>query len=162
MQNIECGHAICLPKIHALCFLPSFMEILPFWWLYELWWKIVEFILIFYGQNMNKKHGAKKIVMSTEWMKFFFLRCLSCILRENIFSSCVHKHLQEHISCFHNRYQMFSPIIVLSQSLTIGENIQCLLWKEEIGSHKCLCTNRSFSSWKHWRCSPWGHRKNIG
>ena len=33
-----------------------------------------KFILIIYGKNMNKKHGAKKLAMSTEQMTNVFLR----------------------------------------------------------------------------------------
>ena len=34
--------------------------------------KNMEFILIIYGKNMNKKHGAKKLAMSTKWMQDIF------------------------------------------------------------------------------------------
>ena len=53
-------------------FLPSFMEILTLWGLHEFWLKIVEFIFIVYGKNMNKKHGAKKLAMSTKQMQDIF------------------------------------------------------------------------------------------
>jgi len=55
VEDIECHHAICSPKIHAPCFLPSFMEILPLWGLHDIWGKTVELIVIVYGKNMNKK-----------------------------------------------------------------------------------------------------------
>ena len=115
MLNIRCDHAICLPKIvaHLDC----------------LW------------QNMNKQHGAKNYQCLLNRCKVYFLQCFSCVLRKkNIFSvwererksSFVCKNLQEDISCFCSRHQMFSPFIILSQSLTIGEKIQHVLQKQEI------------------------------
>jgi hypothetical protein len=67
------------------------------------------------------KTWCQKLAMSTKWMQDIFSAMFSYILREIIFSVFEGKKcpvlctniLQEHISCFHGRHQMFLPIVVL-------------------------------------------------
>ena len=42
--------------------------------------------MIVFGKSMNKKHGPKKLVMSTEQMEDIFSPMFFCVLRKNIFS----------------------------------------------------------------------------
>ena len=71
--------------------------------------KIMEFILIVYSKNMNKKDGAKKLAMSTKQMQDIFSPMFSCVLRENIFSVlsiqfCAQTFMRTYflfLGCFH-------------------------------------------------------------
>ena len=129
----------------------------------------MEFILVVYGKNMNKKHGAKKLAMSTEWMQdlfspMFFL-CpqgyhLGCFWEEKNVQFCAQNILWEHISCFHKQNCVRLWRYVIRQSVKRSD-VCCENRKYVLV--KCLCTKLDILfSQKHWRSSPWEHRKKIG
>ena len=116
-----------------------------------------------------QKHGAKKLAMSTKWMQDIFspMFCL-CSQGEDLQCFCGKKIspvlcaniLREHICHFQGRHQMFLPIIV-SCMVTITRN-SAAKTGNMFSSNVCTQNWTYFFSPNHWRCSPWGHRKNIG
>ena len=124
MQNIECDHAICSPKIHALCFLTKFYGNSTLWWLCEFWWKIVEFTLIVYR---TKNMVPKKYQCLLNGCKIYFLQCFSCVLSENIFSVLEkEKKVQFYMQTFTSAYFLFlqqtSDVLTNHCIVTIFDN----------------------------------------
>ena len=85
---------------------------------------------------------------------------LQCFCGKKISPVLCANILREHICHFQGRHQMFLPIIV-SCMVTIARN-SAAKTGDMFSSNVCTQNWTYFFSPKHWRCSPWGHRKSIG
>ena len=171
MLNIECNHAICLPRIHALCFLTKFYGNSTFMVIVWILVKNSGVHLDCLWQKHEQRTWCQK-VSNVYWTnaRYIFSNVFLCPQGEHTSSAFVRRKkspvlctniLWEHISCFFFAAELCA--IVMIHNTMIVKNIWCLLRKQEICSHKMFAckTGHNFSQ-KHWRCSPWGYRKNIG